>query len=180
MDMQVYTIHVVPIAVIFYGAFVLFMHPPLKVIGATLVGGLVMTLLNMLGDVLAIHASLWHYSASGLVAQLPLPFYITPLFITGALVYLLIWRLWRGTFHWLALLFLVGVPVYVFVSNYWQGALSTSHSFLIWQGQLAWLADLILAPLTFFAGYLVFRALAPARVVENKTNSDAPAIEKQK
>src|ERR1700730_4078348 len=97
--------------------FILFMHPPFKVVGATLVGGLVMALLNLAGDLAAIHASLWHYSASGLVAQLPFPFYITPLFIPGALAYLLIWRFWHSAYHWLALLFLAGVPVLAFLSN---------------------------------------------------------------
>jgi hypothetical protein len=180
MDMQVYTVHVVPVVILFYGMFVLFMRPPLKVVGATLVGGLVMALLNLVGDLAAIHASLWHYSASGLIAQLPLPFYITPLFITGALVYLLIWRFWHGAYHWLALIFLVGVPVFVFLSNFWQGLLATSSSFLVWQGSLAWIADLVLVLVMFFAGYLVFHALAPAREVESRTNSSAPAIEKQK
>src|SRR5579875_3635965 len=74
MDMQLYMLHVVPVVVIFYGVFVLFMHPPVKVIAATLAGGLVMALLNMAGDLAAIHASLWYYNASGLIAQLPCHF----------------------------------------------------------------------------------------------------------
>src|SRR5258708_1104294 len=73
MDMQLYTLHVVPTVLLFYGVFVLFMHPPFKVIGATLLGGLVMAILNMVADKIAITLGIWHYSASGLVAQLPLP-----------------------------------------------------------------------------------------------------------
>jgi hypothetical protein len=184
MDMQLYVLHVVPVVILFYGMFVLFMHPPLRVITATLAGGLVMALLNLGGDLAAIHTSLWYYSASGLVAQLPLPFYTTPLFISGGQAYLLIWRLWRSSYHWLALLFLAGVPLLGFLSNLWQGSLATGNSFLIWKSPLAWTADLVLWVVMFFAGYLVFRAIAPARPVEVKEEKDSvestPAIEKQK
>ena len=182
MDMQVYALHVVPVIVIFYGVFVLFMHPPFKVIGATLAGGLVMALLNVAVDLLAIHTSQWYYSASGLVGQLPLPLYTTPLFITGGLAYLLIWRFWRSAYHWLALLFLVGVPVLGFLRDFWQAGLDTSNSFLIWKGQLAWALDIVLWLVMFFVGYLVFRAIAPARTAETQPVSaeGTAAVEKQK
>jgi hypothetical protein len=184
MDMQLFTLHVVPVIVIVYGVFVLFMHPPVKVIAATLAGGLVMALLNVAGDLAAIHLSLWHYSASGLVAQLPLPFYTTPLFITGGLAYLLIWRFWRSYYHWLALLLLICTPILVFLMNLWQGQLATSNSFLIWKGQLAGPADFVLCLIMFFAGYFVFHALAPARQEEanekGNTAEREPAVEKQK
>jgi hypothetical protein len=163
MDMQVYTLHVVPVVVIFYGVFILFMHPPVKVILATLAGGLVMALLNMAFDLLAIHTSQWYYNASGLVGLLPLPLYTTPLFITGGLAYFLIWRFWRGAYHWLAWVFLLGVPVLGFLRDLWQGSLDTSNSFLVWKGQLAWALNIALWLVMFFAGYFVFRALAPVR-----------------
>jgi hypothetical protein len=96
MDIQLYAIHVVPFILIVYFACVLFMHPPKEVILASLAGGLVMGILNTLGDLLAYYASWWHYAASGLVLRLPLPFYLTPLFIFGGLAYLLIWRFSEG------------------------------------------------------------------------------------
>jgi hypothetical protein len=177
MDMQLYTLHVVPVVIITYSVFVLFMHPPLKVIGATLAGGLVMALLNMVGDLAAIHTSLWYYSASGLVSQLPLPLYTTPIFILGGLVYLLIWRLWRGPNHWFALSLLFGIPVLGVLKDFWQGQLATANSFLIWKSPFAWTADLLLWLIMFFAGYLVFRAVAPVRQDIAETT---PALDKQK
>ena len=96
MDIQLYAIHVVPFILIVYFACVLFMHLPKEVILASLAGGLVMAILNALGDLLAYYASWWHYVASGLVLHLPLPFYLTPLFIFGGLAYLLIWRFSEG------------------------------------------------------------------------------------
>jgi len=166
MDMRDYAILVVPIILIFYGTFVLFMHPPVKVIRASLVGGLAMALLNVAGDLIAIHASQWYYNASGLIGQLPLPLYTTSLFITGGLAYLLIWRFWRGAYHWLALLLLAGVPILGYLRDLWQARLPASM--LVWNGPLAWVGDLLLWPLMFFTGYLVFRALAPAWQEEAK------------
>ena len=46
MDMQIYSLHVIPVVIIVYGLFVLFMHPPVKVIAATLLGGLVSPVLR--------------------------------------------------------------------------------------------------------------------------------------
>lgn len=182
MDMRAYVVFVVPIMIILYGAFVLFMHAPLKVIRATLAGGLVMALLNIAGDLIAIHTSQWHYNASGLVWQLPLPLYTTSLFITGGLAYLLIWRFWRSAYHWFALALLIGVPVLGYLRDFWQAGLPTSM--LVWNGQMAWAGYLVLWLVMFFAGYLVFRALAPARQAETKHGDGAadatPAIENQK
>lgn len=181
MDMRAFAVLVVPIVLLFYGMFILFMHPPTRVIQASLAGGLVMMLLNIAGDVIAIHTSQWYYNASGLVGQLPLPLYTTSLFITGGLAYLLIWRFWRGPYHWFALLLLIGVPTLGYLRDFWQGSLATSM--LVWQGQLAWAGDLLLWLVMFFAGYAVFRAIAPARSTlktRDETNSSgAPALDKQ-
>lgn len=178
MDMRDYALFVVPVIVLFYGAFALFMHPPVKVIRATLAGGLIMALLNIAGDLIAIHTSQWYYNASGLVGQLPLPLYTTSLFITGGLAYLLIWRFWRSAYHWFAWLLLAGVPLLGFLRDFSQAGLRTSM--LVWTGQLAWAGNLVLWLVMFFAGYLVFRALAPARQQEETVVKSKPAVEKQK
>ncbi|MGH2480648.1 MAG: hypothetical protein ACRDHW_13420 [Ktedonobacteraceae bacterium] len=181
-DMQLYLLFVVPVIVAFYGAFILFMHTPLKVIGATLAGGLVMAFLNIVGDVAAIHASLWYYNASGLVAQLPLPLYTTSLFIMGGLAYLLIWRFWRGPAHWAALLLLCGVPLFGFLRDLWQAGIA-QDGYLTWRSSLAAPIDVLLWLVMFFAGYLVYRALAPARQVETvraeAPMEPTPVLEKQ-
>lgn len=181
MDMRAYAVLVVPVIVIVYGIFVLFMHPPVKVIRATLAGGLVMALLNIAGDLIAIHTSQWYYNASGLVGQLPLPLYTTSLFITGGLAYLLIWRFWRSAYHWFALLLLVGVPALGYLRDFWQAGLPVSM--LVWNGPLAWAGDLVLWLVMFFSGFLVFRALAPARSTEHNQAAavadSKAAVEKQ-
>jgi len=163
MDMRAFAVLVVPVILLFYGIFLLFMHPPGKVILASLAGGLVMALLNIVGDAIAIHTSQWYYNASGLVGQLPLPLYTTSFLITGGLAYLLIWRFWRGSHHWFALFLLVGVPVLGYLRDFWQSHLAVSM--LVWQNQLAWIGDLALWTVMFFTGYFVFRAIAPARSI---------------
>src|SRR6266849_1610755 len=96
MDIQLYTIHVVPFVIIVYAIFVLFIRPTRAVWLASLAGGLVMALINALIDLLAYYASWWHYTASGLILRLPLPFYLTPMLIYGGVVYMLIWRFSLG------------------------------------------------------------------------------------
>src|SRR5260370_6519965 len=89
MEMQLYLLHVVPFIVLVYLALLLFLHPPREVILATLLGGLTLGIINALVDLIAYYASWWHYTAIGLILQLPLPFYITPILIYGGISYLL-------------------------------------------------------------------------------------------
>jgi hypothetical protein len=161
MEMQLYLLHVVPFIVIVYLAFLLFLRPPGEVILASLVGGLTMGVMNALVDLIAYYASIWHYSASGLILHLPLPLYITPILIFGGLVYLLIWRFWHTRAHWFALLLLVGVPIFGFVRDYF--AATTLSSYVVWDSAFAWPVDLIMWLAIFYTGYFVFRRLAPAR-----------------
>lgn len=176
--MQTYALNVVPIAIVVYGIVVLFMRPPVKVIWATLAGGLVMALLNMVGDLIAIHASLWYYNATGLIDQLPLPIYTIQIFILGGLVYLLIWRFWSGRYHWLSQLLLFGLPVLGVLKDFWQSQLNPADSLLIWKSSFAWIADLVLWIIMFFAGYLVFALTAPSRQETTVSANSTAAIDK--
>ncbi len=163
MEMQLYILHVVPFIIIIYLAFLLFIRPPREVILASLLGGLTMVVINALVDLIAYYISWWHYTTTGLILQLPLPFYITPFLIYGGVVYLLIWRFWHTRWHWLALLLLIGVPIFGFVRDL-VDATVTHASFLVWNNPiLAGPLDLVLWLVMFYAGYVVFRHLAPER-----------------
>jgi hypothetical protein len=166
MEMQLYVLHVVPFVVIVYFAFLLFLRPPGEVILASLVGGLTMGVINALFDLMAYYASIWHYTASGLILQLPLPLYLTPILIFGGLVYVLIWRFWHTRGHWFAILLLVGVPLFGFVRDYF--AATTHASYVVWDSGFAWTLDLIMWLVMFYAGYAVFRLLAHARKNETQ------------
>jgi hypothetical protein len=161
MEMQLYLLHVVPFIVIVYLAFLLFMRPPREVILASLVGGLTMGVINALVDLIAYYASWWHYTASGLILQLPLPFYITPILIFGGVAYLLIWRSWHTRSHWFAMLLLIGVPIFGFARDLF--AATTHSSYVAWDSVLAGPLDLLMWLAMFYAGYFVFRLLAPER-----------------
>src|SRR6266516_2256672 len=141
MEMQLYLLHVVPFIVIVYLAFLLFIRPPGEVILASLVGGLIL--------------------------QLPLPLYTTPILIFGGLAYLLIWRFWHTRSHWFAILLLVGVPIFGFARDLF--AATTLTSYVVWNSVLAGPVDLIMWLAMFYAGYFVFRRLASERESETKS-----------
>ena len=167
MEMQLYLLHVVPFIVIIYLGFLLFIRPPREVILASLLGGLTMGVINAFVDLIAHYASLWHYTASGLILQLSLPLYITPILIFGGLVYLLIWRFWHSRWHWFALLLLIGVPIFGFARDLLAAV--TRSSYVVWDSAFAGPLDLVLWLVMFYAGYFVFRRFAPAREGEAKS-----------
>ena len=189
MDIQIYAIHVVPFVIIVYFAFVLFLRPPKAVILASLVGGLVMAVINALADLLAYNASWWHYTASGLILQLPLPFYLTPMLIYGGVAYMLIWRFGGtgqargplpstqpplvptqetgGRWRWLALAFLVGVPLIGFGRDLLNAEV-THASYLVWDSALAGPIDFVLWLGMFYAGYAVFRLMLPGHPLKQR------------
>jgi len=162
MDMQLYILHVVPFILLIYLGCLLFLRPSRTVVLASLLGGLAVAVLNALVDLLAYSAHWWHYIINGLVFSLPLPFYITPLLIYGATVYLLIWRFWRGRGHWFALLLLIGIPILGFVRDL-LGAAVTHSTYLIWDSRFAGPLDFGMWLLMFYAGYVVFKRLTPIR-----------------
>lgn len=158
MDMQLYALHVVPFILLAYLTFLFFLRPPRVVLLASLLGGLTVGVINALVDLLAYYASWWHYTANGLILHLPLPFYLTPILIYGATVYLLIWRFWHGRGHWFALLLLIGVPVFAALRDFYGAAIAGS-TYLVWNSSLAWLLDLLMWLVMFYAGFLLFRWL---------------------
>ncbi|HLX57522.1 MAG TPA: hypothetical protein VKR83_10885 [Ktedonobacteraceae bacterium] len=162
MDIQLYAIHVVPFVIIVYAIFLLFIHPTRAVLLASLAGGLVMAVINALVDLLAYYASWWHYAASGLILHLPLPFYLTPLLIYGGAVYLLTWRFQQRQARWLVIAFLICVPLIGFGRDLLDTQ-ATQSGYLVWNSALAGPIDFVLWLVMFFAGYAVFRALAPGR-----------------
>ena len=160
--MELYVLHAVPYIIFVYLAFLLFIRPPRAVVLATLLGGLTIAVINALADLLAYYAHWWHYTIDGLTFHLPLPFYITPILFYGGIVYVLIWRFWQGRGHWFALLLLIGTPLFGFARDFFGSAIAHS-TYLTWDSLLAGPLDLLLWLLMFFAGFLVFRRLAPNR-----------------
>lgn len=171
MEMQLYAIHVVPFVVIVYLAFLLFMQPPKEVIIATLMGGLVLGIINALVDLIAYFASLWHYTASGLILHLPLPLYLTPILVYGGIGYLLIWRFWHTRGHWFAWLLLIGIPLLGFARDFLD-AMVTHSSYITWDSPLAGPLDFVLWLVMFYAGFFVFRRLLPIASSEQRPQTN--------
>jgi hypothetical protein len=154
----------VPFIIIVYGGFLLFMRPPKEVLGASLLGGLVVGIVNMLGDLLAYYAHWWHYSLSNLTLHLPLPLYITPMLTYGSVAYLLIWRFWHGRGRWFSLVLLIGVPIFSSVRDIYGNLTQTLYA--TWQNiPAAIILTIVMWYVAFYGGYFLFRRLAPERVL---------------
>src|SRR6266487_4588502 len=115
MEIQEFVALVIPFIVVFYLAALLLVRPTRAVLLASLLGGLIMGLLNMLFDIAAYYAGWWYYTLKGLVLHVPVPFYITPVLIYGSIVYLLIWRFRIGRGRWFALLLLFCLLFFCFL-----------------------------------------------------------------
>ena len=148
--------------VVVYFAFLLFIHPPRSVVFASLLGGLVLGFINVLVDIVAHFTNVWQYTISGLTFFVPLPFYISPILFYGSVIYLLIWRFWHGRNRWFSLLLLFGIPVFGIVRDLWGGLLVISPYNPKWSSPLAILLDIAMWVAMFYAGFFIFKRLAPA------------------
>jgi hypothetical protein len=149
--------------VVVYFAFLLFIHPPRNVVFPSLLGGLVMGAINILVDIVAHFTNVWHYTISGLVFYVPLPFYITPILFYGSVVYLLIWRFRNGRGHWFAQVLLFGIPLFGIVRDLWGGLLVISPYNPTWSSPFSIVLDIAMWLVMFYTGFFIFNKLAPAR-----------------
>ncbi len=166
MEIKAFFVLVAPFILVFYLGVLLFMPSPKRAVLMSLLGGLVMGGFNLLFDLLAYYAHWWHYTLNDLIFHLPLPFYITPVFIYGSLGYLLIWRFWRGRKHWIALVLLIGIPIFGFVRDLigWL----TNSAYSTPDTPLAGPLDALMWVAMFYLGYVLFKRFVPDRAVEHE------------
>jgi hypothetical protein len=150
-----------PFTIFVYLVALLLIRPSLKVFLASLLGGLIMGLINIGADLAAYYAHWWHYTLKELIFHLPLPFYMTTMLIYGSMIYLLIWRFWRGRWHWLARLLLFGLPIFGIVRDIVNERIGASY--ILWDSFWAVPVTIVMWPLMFYAGYLLFSRMAPSR-----------------
>ena len=176
MEALIFLTLVVPFLLLIYGAFILFIRAPKAVLIRSLLGGLIMGVLNILVDVVAYFAHWWHYELvqSGLsnpapwqaslarafteslsAIHVPLPFYLTPILITGSLVFLLIWRFWFGKGRWFSILLLVGTPIFCILRDI-SGGLE-KNSYQVWENiPLAIVATVVFWLVAFYVSFWFF------------------------
>ncbi len=196
MDTLAFLTLVVPILVLFYLAALFFIHPTRQALLASLLGGLIMGLLNILVDVLAYYAHWWHYAVQAMpvkdtpfyllpilnalnavlaTAHVSLPLYLSPILIYGSLAYLLVWRFWRGRTRWLAMLFLIGVPLFCIVRDILGGVYNTAYQ--VWENvAVASIATVVLWIVAFYAGFFVFWRLTPQREERVEAGSQTVSV----
>jgi hypothetical protein len=169
MEIRAFLALDVPFIIIVYIAALMFIHPPRRVLLASLAGGLLMSVINALVDLSAYYTHLWHYTLSELILHIPLPLYITDVLTYGSIAYLLIWRFWKGRGHRFAMLLLIGIPIFCIVRDSF-GAL-TRTSYVMWDNPLpAALVTILLWVVAFYGSYWLFTRLAPARDVSVATD----------
>lgn len=176
MEAFIFLLYVVPFLLLVYSAFMLYIRPSKSVWVASLLGGLVMGIINLLVDIVAYYSHWWHYTfvQSALdkpnsfqlwlshifmgtlnTTHVPLPFYLTPIFMYGSLVYLLIWRFWSGKTRWFSWVLLVGIPLFCIWRDISSGIQQTSYQ--VWENiPLAAVATAVMWLVAFFLGFLLF------------------------
>lgn len=172
MEIKAFFILVVPFIIVFYLAFLLFIQPPRMVAIASLLGGLLMALINLGVDLLAYYLHWWHYTLNNLLLHVPLPFYITPFLIYGGLAYLLIWRFWQTRWNWLARVLLYGVPIFGILRDIYGAIIQNSY---IWDNRFAVIIDIVMWIVMFYAGLYVFQRLTAGTAFIPPTSSTSPA-----
>ena len=150
---------VVPVLIVFYMAFLLFIRPAQPVFLASLLGGVITGVVNMLVDLLAYYAHWWHYAASEVIWHVPLPFYISSVLTFGSLAYLLIWRFWYGRARWFSYLLLVCVPLFCIIRDL-VGHSNPASDVTLENAAIAPFVIVGMWLVAFFAGFFLFWRLA--------------------
>ena len=99
MSLELVQLFVLIFPPILYAGLAYWIHPPWRIIGFSLLTGIVVGFLNMLGDMLAFYKDWWHYPFTS-ASHAPLTFYLgTALFYGAVIMGLVSW--WaRKRFGW--------------------------------------------------------------------------------
>jgi len=158
--------------IVIYLGFLLFMRAPRTVVIPSLLGGLLLAVVNSVTDIVAYFIHFWHYTIGGLTFHVPLPFYISDVLFYGSIVYLLVWRFWDGRRRWISLLLLIVVPIFGVARDFYAGTLAYSPYTPEWQSHFAIALDIAMWIIMFYGGYLLFRRLAPTYTEVWKQDQD--------
>jgi hypothetical protein len=166
----------VPLLLIIYLGFLLFIRPPKRVLLASLLGGIIVGLVNLLVDIAAYYAHWWYYyNLQELILHVPLPFYISPVLVFGSLAYLLIWRFRHGRSRWFSFLLLIGVPLFCIVRDILGGLTHTANQ--EWQnGPVDTLVTIAMWVVAFYGGFWLFWRIAGHirhEIVQDESNKPA-------
>ena len=131
---------------ILYAALVVWIRPPWKIIGLSLVTGIVMGSLNLLGDMLAYHQGWWHYPFTT-ASHAPLTFYLaTALFYGAGIMGLVGWWVRRRFGMRGGVILLVVFPLWGLLRDFGGSALyNQAQTMIVWgEGCVPVMADFLL------------------------------------
>lgn len=178
MELLDFTILVLSFIIVFLLGMILFIRPSRAVLVASLLGALVMAVVNILCDLIANQTHLWHYTFTApkptqqfplgiqpqdfynLITHFPVTFYISTPLVFATIVYLLIWRFEKGSKAWFSKVLLFGVPLFCILRDIYGAITHTAYLTLDnTGGGIALIVGLWLV--AFFGGYALFKKLAP-------------------
>jgi hypothetical protein len=146
---------------ILLAALALWIHPPWKILGLSLIAGIVMGILNLLGDILAYTQGWWRYPFTT-ENHAPLTFYLgTVLFYGAGIIGLVGW--WaRKRFGWRGgTVLLIVFPLWGILRDFGSTAfLKQAQAMIVWgKGPASVVADFLLWAIAGAAGFFTLYGL---------------------
>lgn len=146
---------------ILYAALALWIHPPWKIIGLSLVTGLVLGCLNLLGDIFAYYQGWWHYPFTT-ASHAKLSFYLgTALFYGAGIMGLVGWWARKRFGRRGGIVLLVLFPLWGFLRDFGGSALyNQTQTMIVWgEGFVPGAADFLLWASAGAAGFFTMVGL---------------------
>jgi hypothetical protein len=161
MSLELVQLFVLIFPPVLYAALALWIRPPWKIIGLSLVTGFVMGSINMLGDMLAASQGWWHYPFTT-VNHAPLTWYLgTALFYGAGIIGLVGW--WaRKRFGWRGgVVLLLLFPLWGILRDFGGSAFyNQTQTMIVWgKGLVPVAADFLLWASAGAAGFFTMAGL---------------------
>jgi hypothetical protein len=161
MSLEQVQLYVLIFPPILYTALTVWIRPPWKIIGLSLVTGIVMSSINLVGDMLAFHQGWWHYPFTT-ASHAPLTWYLGTLLFYGAGVIGLVGWWVRKRFGWRGgVILLVAFPLWGILRDFGGSALyNQTQTMIVWgNGFVPIMADFLLWGFAGAAGFFTMVGL---------------------
>jgi hypothetical protein len=161
MSLEQIQLYVLILPPILYAALALWIRPPWRIIGLSLLTGLVVGCLNLLGDTFAYYQGWWHYPFTT-ADHAPLTFYLAAALFYGAGIIGLVGWWARKRFSWRGgVVLLVVFPLWGLLRDFGGSALyNQTQTMIVWgEGFVPVVADFLLWASAGAAGFFTMVGL---------------------
>jgi hypothetical protein len=161
MSLELVQLLVLILPPILYAGLALWIRPPRKVIGLSIIAGFIMGSLNLLGDMLAFYQDWWYYPFTT-ANHAPLTFYLGTVIFYGAGIMGLVGWWVRKRFGWHGwVILLIAFPLWGILRDFGGSALyNQTQTMIVWgKGFVPVLADFLLWASAGAAGFFTMAGL---------------------